>query len=76
MSNTTENKLVKIATDASVVIGIASLIGYVGKKTMKESFISDPSSSLSNYGKWVLVLGGSMYLKEYLEDKKILPKPF
>ncbi|KAK3708822.1 hypothetical protein QZH41_007174 [Actinostola sp. cb2023] len=32
------------------VVGIAAGIGYVGKKTMKESFINDPSTSLSNYG--------------------------
>ncbi|KAK3726831.1 hypothetical protein QZH41_005370 [Actinostola sp. cb2023] len=45
-----ENKLIKTVTDASVVIGIAAAVGYVGKKTMKESFINDPSSSLQNYG--------------------------
>ena len=69
-----ENKIVKSVTDAAVVVGIASGIGYVGKKVMRESFINDPSSSLTNYGKWVLVLSGSMYLKQYLEDQKILPK--
>jgi len=69
-----ENKIVKIITDASVVVGIAAGIGYIGKKTMKESFINDPSTSLPNYGKWVAVLAGSMYLKQYLEDQKILPK--
>ena len=73
MSNT-ENKLIKTVTDASVVIGIAAAVGYVGKKTMKESFINDPSSRLTNYGKWVAVLAGSMYLKQYLEDQQILPK--
>ena len=71
---TSENKLVKTAMDASVVVGIAAGVGYVGKKVMKESFINDPSSNLTNYGKWVLVLAGSMYLKEYLETKNILPK--
>jgi len=60
--------------DASVVVGIAAGIGYIAKKAMKESFINDPSSSLANYGKWVAVLTGSMYLKQYLEDEKILPK--
>jgi len=69
-----ENKLIKSITDAALVVGIASAIGYVGKKAMKESFINDPSSSLTNYGKWVLVLSGSMYVKQYLEDQKILPK--
>ena len=70
-----ENKIVKTLMDSSVVIGIAAGIGYVGKKIMKESFINDPSNSLTNYGKWVLVLAGSMYAKQYLEDRKILPKP-
>jgi len=69
-----ENKMIKTITDASVVVGIAAGIGYIGKKAMKESFINDPSASLSNYGKWVAVLAGSMYLKQYLEDQKILPK--
>ena len=69
-----ENKIVKTLTDASVVVGLAAAIGYIGKKAMNESFINDPSTSLSNYGKWVGVLAGSMYLKQYLEDQKILPK--
>lgn len=73
---TTENKIVKTVTDSAVVIGIAAGIGYLGKKVMRESFINDPSSSLVNYGKWVGVLAGSMYLKEYLEEKKIIPKGF
>jgi len=66
--------MIKTITDASVVIGIAAGVGYIGKKTMKESFINDPSTSLPNYGKWVVVLAGSMYIKQYLEDQKILPK--
>ncbi|KAK3733636.1 hypothetical protein QZH41_003401 [Actinostola sp. cb2023] len=56
MSNA-ENKLIKTVTDASVVIGIAAAVGYVGKKTMKESFINDPSSSLTNYDRkpgWII----------------------
>ena len=69
-----ENKIVKALMDASVVVGIAAGIGYIGKKAMSESFINDPSASLSNYVKWVAVLTGSLYLKQYLEDQKILPK--
>jgi len=69
-----ENKLVKTTMDAAIVVGIAAGIGYVGNKIMKESLINDPSSSLSNYGKWVLVLAGSMYVKQYLQDQKIIPK--
>lgn len=74
MSSSSENKLVKTAMDAAVVVGIAAGVGYLGKKVIKENFLGDPSSSISNYGKWVLVLGSSMYLKQYLEDQKILPK--
>lgn len=71
----TENKLVKTVTDSAVIIGLAAGVGYVAKKAMKESFINDPSSSVTNYAKWVAVLSGSMYLKDYLETQKILPKP-
>ena len=74
MSNT-ESKLVKTVTDAAVIVGLAAGIGYVGKKATKETFIDDPSSSVMNYGKWVLVLAGSSYAKDYLEKKGILPKP-
>jgi len=70
-----QNKLMKTVTDASVLIGLAAGVGWIGKKAMKESFISDPSSSIVNYAKWVAVLAGSMYLKDYLETQKILPKP-
>ena len=70
----TENKLVKTVTDSAVVIGLSAGVGYVAKKMMKESFLSDPSMSITNYAKWVVVLSGSMYLKTYLEDQKILPK--
>ena len=70
----TENKLVKTVTDSAVLIGLGAGVGYVAKKMMKESFLSDPSSSITNYAKWVAVLSGSMYLKTYLEEQKILPK--
>jgi len=69
-----QNKLVKTVTDASLLIGLSAGVGYVGKKVMKESFINDPSSSIVSYAKWVAVLTGSMYLKDYLETQKIIPK--
>ena len=69
-----DNKLVKTVTDSAVLIGLAAAVGYVGKKALRESFIGDLSSSIINYGKWVVVLSASMYLKTYLEDQKILPK--
>ena len=74
MSSSTENKLVKTAMDSAVIVGLAAGVGYVGKKAFRENFLRDPSSSISNYGKWVLVLGTTMYLKQYLEDQKIIPK--
>ena len=48
-------------------------IGWVAKKAVKEGFTSDPSSSAMNYVKFTAVMAGSIKLKEYLEDQKILP---
>ena len=72
--STTENKVMKTFMDSAVLVGLAAGVGWAGRKALKEQFIGDPSSSISNYGKWVLVLGTSMYLKQYLEDQKIIPK--
>ena len=69
-----ESNLVKTITDSAVLIGLGAGVGYVAKKAMKESFLSDPSSSVTNYAKWVAVLSGAMALKDYLEKQKILPK--
>ena len=41
---------------------------------LKENFLGDPSSNVMNYVKFTGVLAGSMTLKTYLEDKKILPQ--
>ena len=68
-----QNKLVQTVTDAAVLVGIAAGIGWVGKKVLKESFTSDPSSNFMNYGKWVAALSASIYLKDYLHDKKVIP---
>jgi len=43
------------------------------KKVVKENFTSDPSSSFMNYVKFTAVMAGSIALKKYLEDQKILP---
>ena len=43
------NKLVKTVTESAVLVGLAAAVGYVGKKVLKESFISDPSSNFMNY---------------------------
>jgi len=68
-----DNKLVKTITDSAVLMGLAAGVGYLGKKALKENFLSDPSSNVMNYVKWTAVLGGSIALKDYLEEKKVLP---
>ena len=68
-----DNKLVKTIMDAATITGIAAGIGWIGKKVVKESFTSDPSSSAINYGKFVAAMAVSLAFKQYLEDKKILP---
>ena len=69
----TQNKLVKNLMEASTLMAIATGVGFVGRKIIKEPLTSDPSSNLMNFGKWVLVLTGSIYLREYLELNKIIP---
>ena len=69
-----QNKLVKTVTDSAVMVGLAAGVGYIAKKMLKENFLGDPSTSVVNYGKWTAILAGSMALKTYLEDQKILPK--
>ena len=56
------------------MVGLAAGVGYIAKKMLKENFFGDPSSSVMNYGKWTAILAGSMALKTYHEDQKILPK--
>ena len=68
-----DNKLVKKVTDSAALMGLAAGVGYLGKKALKENFLSDPSSNVMNYVKWTTVLAGSITLKDYLEDKKVLP---
>ena len=70
----TENKVVKTVIEASTVVGLTSGIGYIAKKMLKEDFLKDPSSSVMNYVKLTAVVGGSMLLRQYLIDQKILPK--
>ena len=68
-----DNKLVKTITDAATITGLVAGIGWVAKKVVKENFTSDPSSSAMNYVKFTTVMAGSIALKQYLEDQKILP---
>ena len=44
------------------------------KKTVKENFTADPSSDVMNYVKFTAVMAAAIALKQYLEDKKVLPK--
>ena len=69
-----QNILVKTVTDSAVMVGLAAGVGYIAKKMLKENFLGDPSTSVMNYRKWTTILAGSMALKTYLEDQKILPK--
>ena len=69
-----QNKLVKTVTDSAILVGLTAGVGYLTKKMLKENFLGDPSSSIMNYAKLTTVLAGSMALKTYLEDQKIIPK--
>ena len=62
-----KEKIFKMIYDASILIGISSGFGY---------FISmdDPSDSVIDYVKWVGILSGSLYLKEYLQREDILKR--
>ena len=68
-----DNKLVKTITDAAVLTGLVAGIGWIAKKVVKENFTSDPSSNAMNYVKFTAVMAGSIALKQYLEDQKIIP---
>ena len=70
---TEQSKLVKTVTDAAVLVGLSAGIGWVGKKVLKETFTGDPSLNVMNYGKWIVALSASIYLKDYLQDKKVIP---
>ena len=71
--SSTDNKLVKTITDASILVGLSAGIGWIGRKILKEPFVSDPSSNIMNYAKWVAVMAISIYAKDYLIEKKIIP---
>ena len=68
-----DNKLVKTIMDAATLTGIAAGIGWIGKKVVKENLTNDPSSNVMNYAKFTAVMAGSIALKQYLENQKILP---
>ena len=68
-----DNKLVKSLLDAATITGLVAGIGWIGKKVIKENLTNDPSTSLMNYVKFTAVMAGSIALKKYLEDQKIIP---
>ena len=68
-----DNKLVKTVIEAATLTGLAAGIGWAAKKVVKENFTSDPSSSPMNYVKFSGIMAGSIALKKYLEEQKILP---
>ena len=68
-----DNKLVKTIMDSATLTGLAAGIGWIAKKVVKENMTADPSASVMNYVKFTAVMAGSIALKRYLEDQKILP---
>ena len=68
-----DNKLVKTIMEAGTLTGLAAGIGWIAKKVVKENFTQDPSSNVMNYAKFTAVMAGSIALKQYLQDQKILP---
>ena len=68
-----DNKLVKTILDAATLTGIVAGMGWIAKKVVKENLTPDPSSNIMNYAKFTVVMTGSIALKKYLEDQKILP---
>ena len=68
-----DNKLVKTIMEAATLTGLAAGIGWIAKKVVKENFTADPSSNVMNYAKFTAVMAGSVALKQYLEDQKIIP---
>ena len=62
-----KEKIFKMIYDASVLIGISSGFGYFVN-------LYDPSSSVIDYLKWVGILSGSMYLKDYMQREEILKR--
>ena len=68
-----DNKLVKSILDAATITGLVAGIEWIGRKTIKENFTADPSANIMNYVKFTAAMAGSIALKKYLDDLKILP---
>ena len=59
--------------DAATLTSLVASIGWIAKKVVKENFTTDPSSNVMNYAKFTAVMAGSLALKQYHQDQKILP---
>ena len=68
-----DNKLVKSIIDAATITSLVAGIGFLGRKIIKEDLTKDPSADLMNFIKFTAVMAGSIALKKYLEDQKIIP---
>ena len=62
-----KEKIFKTIYNASVLIGISSGFGYFVN-------LYDPSDSVIDYLKWVGILSGSIYLKDYMQREEILKR--
>jgi len=67
------NKLVKTIMDAATLTGLAASIGWASEKVLKEDLTANPSTNVMSYVKFTAVMAISIAVKQYLEDKKILP---
>ena len=59
--------------DAATLTGLAAGIGWASKKVLKEELTANPATNVMNWVKFTAVMAGSLALKNYLEDKKIIP---
>ena len=57
--------------DATTLTDLATGIGWIAKKMVKETLTADPSSNVMNYAKFTAVMASSVALKQYLEYQKI-----
>ena len=69
-----DNKLVKSILDAATITGLSCRWHWVDwQKNNQRKLHSRPSANIMNYVKFTAAMAGSIALKKYLEDQKILP---
>ena len=69
-----QNKLVKMVTDSAVLVGISAGVGLFGEENSQRKFSRRPVLKRHELREIHWCSAGSMALKTYLEDQKILPK--